>query len=403
MTSKSPGFILFIKKHWYIGVFLLLVGGIFLSLYLYYQEFTKKTALTQDLTSASEQKIVLEKRLKKTESDLADLKNENQYKINQTQQEEIKNIKKTYSKAAVTYEDLLDLKAKSKNTAKMDELYASSLKLLSEQNYASAEANLTDLAGQIKTETDKISSSFKIPENVPQSNTPPGSGFAAQRVTIDSQTFMVSIVSADLNSTRVIIDTASESDCSNDCPVIPLASMISRSGAYAGITGAYYCPSDYPSCTGKVNTFDLLIMNKNKVYFNSSNNVYSTNPVVVFKDNWARFIPQGSGWGRDTGVDAVIMNFPLLVRDNTVVYGGGGDGKWISRSTRGFVGATGSNAYIGYVHNATLADAAKVIHAMGIQNAMNLDGGGTVALWANGGYKVGPGRNLTNAILFVRK
>ena len=44
----------------------------------------------------------------------------------------------------------------------------------------------------------------------------------------------------------------------------------------------------------------------------------------------------------------------------------------------------------------------QVLKAMGLENALNLDSGGSVALWS-GGYKAGPGRNIPNAILFVRK
>jgi hypothetical protein len=40
--------------------------------------------------------------------------------------------------------------------------------------------------------------------------------------------------------------------------------------------------------------------------------------------------------------------------------------------------------------------------AMGMENALNLDNGGSTALWS-GGYKVGPGRDLPNVILFVGK
>ena len=35
--------------------------------------------------------------------------------------------------------------------------------------------------------------------------------------------FLVSIVAADLASTRVIVDTASNKDCGNDCPALSLA------------------------------------------------------------------------------------------------------------------------------------------------------------------------------------
>ena len=58
--------------------------------------------------------------------------------------------------------------------------------------------------------------------------------------------------------------------------------------------------------------------------------------------------------------------------------------------------------YIGAVHNATVAESARVLKALGMNNALNLDDGGSTSLWS-GGDKVGPGRNIANAILFVRK
>jgi hypothetical protein len=143
-------------------------------------------------------------------------------------------------------------------------------------------------------------------------------------------------------------------------------------------------------------------MNKNKVYFNSSNNVYSTNPAVIFSGNSARFVGQALEWGRDTGVDAVLSNFPFLVSGGNIVYTGGGDAKFAPKGPRGFVAAKGSTAYIGVIFNATMADSAKVLKTLGMDNAINLDEGGSTALWS-GGYKVGPGRNIPNAILFVHK
>jgi hypothetical protein len=144
-------------------------------------------------------------------------------------------------------------------------------------------------------------------------------------------------------------------------------------------------------------------MNKNKHYFNSDNNVYSTNPAVIFFGNSSRFVGQALEWGRDTGVDAVLSNYPLLVSGGNVVYGGGGDAKFAQKGPRGFIAAKGNTVYIGDVLNATMSDSAKVLKVLGMDNAMNLDEGGSTALWANGGYKMGPGRSLPNAILFTHK
>lgn len=210
------------------------------------------------------------------------------------------------------------------------------------------------------------------------------------------------MVAADISSTRIIVDTASTSDCSNNCPVLPLADYVARNGAYAGVNGSYFCPAEYPTCAGKTNSFDLLLMNKDKVYFNSGNNVYSSNPAVIFGGGYIRFVGAAKEWGRDTGIDSMISNYPLLVAGGNVVFGGDSDPKHGNKGGRGFVANRGNVVYIGVVHSATVTESARVMKALGMENAMNLDDGGSTALWS-GGYKVGPGRNLPNVILFVRK
>lgn len=327
---------------------------------------------------------------------------EDQFERNEKLESEIINIEKQYEAAAKTYENLVDLRDDGIKTAKLDEQFAQILKLLSDRNWATASAKINELTGSIKTEQEKAAAAFKIPENVPVNNSPPGSGYARQQVALDIGNYMVSLVSADLNSTRVIVDTASEGTCGNDCPVLALGDYVARSGAFAGINGPYFCPATYPQCADKKNTFDTLIMNKNKVYFNSENNVYSSVPAVIFSGSGARFVGASSEWGRDTGVDSVIAAQPRLVAGGTAVFGGDGDPKKGSKSNRSFIGATGSTVYIGVVHNATVAEASQVVAALGIKNALNLDAGGSTALW-RGGYKAGPGRALPMGILLVRK
>jgi hypothetical protein len=351
------------------------------------------------------QNLAITKQLKATAIKLNNLQNQNQYKINLGLKVNINNIQTSYKSSLGLYQRILDLKAQKQDTDDLDKEFAQSLDYLSSLNYSSASASLSLLTLDIKKQEDALVAAqvqVVTAQNVTQSNTPPESGFSVQSVITDNGSFTVYIIAADLNSTRVIVDTASSSDCGNSCPVLGLSDYVSRSGAFAGINGSFFCPADYPSCSGKTNSFDLLVMNKNKTYFNSANNVYSTNPAVIFSGNTARFVGQALEWGRDTSVDAVLSNYPLLVSGRNVVYGGGGDAKFSQVGARGFVANKGSTVYIGDVLNATMQDSAKVLKALGMDNAMNLDEGGSTALW-DGGYKLGPGRSIPNAILFVRK
>ncbi|MCL5090766.1 MAG: phosphodiester glycosidase family protein [Patescibacteria group bacterium] len=346
--------------------------------------------------------LALKEKVSLLDKELLAIKSEDQFVLNQKNLNEIKNIHDNFLKTVSVYEKLLDLKAFNSKLPKFDEQMALSLKYLADKNYASAAATLNKLEGQIAEEKAKATLTTKVPANLPVNNNPPESGYNRQRVKIDTGEFVVDIVSADLSSTKVIVDTASESDCSDNCPVLALSDYVSRSGAYAGVNGSYFCPATYPTCVGKTNSFDLLVMNKNKHYFNSDNNVYSVNPAVIFQGGSIRFVEKALEWGRDTGVDGVISNYPLLVFNKAIVYGGDNDAKHNNKGGRSFVGATGSKVYIGVVHSASVTESAKVLHALGIHNAMNLDDGGSTALWSSG-YKVGPGRNIPNAVLFVRK
>jgi hypothetical protein len=335
-------------------------------------------------------------------TELTTLKNQDQFKRNQQLQSDIGQIESTYTLTVSAYEDLLRLKDNEKDTSTFDDEFANILTLLSQKNYSTASAELATFRVNMKTEQDKIAASFMIPLNVPVSNTAPGSGFSQQSVTTDVGTFLVDLVAADLGSTRVIVDTASSGTCTDNCPVLPLGDYIARNGAYAGVNGGYFCPADYPSCAGKTGSFDTLLMNKNKVYFNSDNNKYSVVPAVIFGSGFIRFVGQSLEWGRDTSIDSMIANQPLILSGSNIAFNGNSDPKMSSKSTRGFVANKGNTVYIGMIFNASVADMGHVLKALGFDNALNLDDGGSAALWS-GGYKVGPGRNLPNVILFVKK
>src|SRR3989338_2274848 len=336
---------------------------------------------------------------------LSDLKNQDQVKINEQLKINIKNIHDAYNQIIKPYERIQDLKAQKQDVKDLEKTYAGILQYLSDLNYSSGSALLTQLNSDIDKKYNALATAQTLTpstQTASVSNTPPGSGYSFQAVKTENGTFNVAIIAADLNSTRVIVDTASDSDCANNCPVMSLGDYVARSGAYAGINGPFFCPAEYPSCAGKTNSFDTLLMNKNKHYFNSDNNKYSTVPLVYFNGNTVGVRGQSLEWGRDTGVDSVVANFPLYISGGNNNFGGSSDPKINSVGTRTFVANKGNFAYIGIVYNASAAQTASVLKALGMENALGLDQGGSTALWFNG-YKAGPGRALPSALLFVRK
>lgn len=362
--------------------------------------------LVTQINSSKVSLAALRSQLTTTQKKLSDFENQDQVKINQNLNAEILNINKTFKKAVSSYEQISDLDAQKGKTDPLKKSLADILNKLADRNYTSADTELATLNSDIAKEQARIAP--VLPGNInvaslTQSNSAPGSGFSRQAVSALGSSYVVDIVAGDMGSTRVIVDSASDSDCHDNCPVMSLGDYAARNGAYAGVNGSYFCPADYPSCAGKSNTFDTLLMNVRKHYLNSDNNVYSTVPAVIFQSGSMRFVGASQDWGRDTGPDGVLANQPLLVSGGNVIFGGDGDPKKGSKGNRSFVANRGGTAYIGVVHNATVAESANVLKAMGMDNALNLDSGGSTALFANGGYQDGPGRNIPNAILFVRK
>ncbi len=333
------------------------------------------------------------------EAQIAMLKSEDQRVRNDTLQETVASVQGSFKSAVGAYETILRLRDGGTKVDLLEKLFAQTLDYLRQLEYTSASATLKTL----DTEIGKLNQPAQaaIPANAPVDNTPPSSGFKQQTVDVNGSRFLVNVIAADLGSTRVVVETASDGDCADNCPVDSLASFVAKAGGYAGINGPYFCPEAYPSCAGKKNSFDTLIMNKNKTYFNSSNNVYSSVPAAIFSAGSARFVGASSEWGRDTGVDSVIAGQPLLLLNGEIRFGGDDEVKRASRGARSFIASKGSTVYIGVVYNANVAEVALVLHAMGLENAINLDSGGSTALYSGGRYIAGPGRNTPFGIVLV--
>jgi len=72
---------------------------------------------------------------------------------------------------------------------------------------------------------------------------------------------------------------------------------------------------------------------------------------------------------------------------------------------RSFIGfdKTGAKLIMGTAPNCTISELGDIALAYGLQEAMNLDGGASSGLLYNGEYLTTPGRNLSNAIVVVRR
>ncbi len=100
-------------------------------------------------------------------------------------------------------------------------------------------------------------------------------------------------------------------------------------------------------------------------------------------------------------LQAAMANYPSLIENGSVIVGSESiDSKQQTKAARGGIGYNGDSVFLVTASSASVPDMAYIFKALGADYAMNLDGGGSTALYAEGGYKVGPGRDLPNAIVF---
>lgn len=324
--------------------------------------------------------------------ELADLQADDQVVKNKQLAEEIANIQKTYENGADLFERRSELSGK---TTEIDKALAKFLKLLGERKWS--EANEQSKKVVVEIEKNIVANTPKVTTPTAEaSNALPGSGYSRQKVSTGRGEFVVSMVSAP--GAKVIVETASDSDCADNCPTKSLAEHIAASHGFAGINGSYFCPPDYPKCQGKVNSFDTLAMNgRSKAVLNRANNVYSVVPLMAAYGNNLSFYDQTVQWGVDNGSTGALANHPRLLRDSNVATGDDS-----GKGVRGFIGKKDNIIIIGHVYSASLLDTAEVLKTLGLSNALNLDGGGSTALWYEESYKAGPGRSLPNAIVLVK-
>lgn len=215
-------------------------------------------------------------------------------------------------------------------------------------------------------------------------------------------TFNVNLIKERLSDVTVRTVTANTADCRDGCPVKPLAQYITENGAYAGMNGTYLCPPDYASCAGKVNSYEYAVYNSLLGRWLNPWALTSVNALVTFGGRTPNFYRRAESYPR-TPVTAGISNYPLLLQGGSVVNSEAEQSvAQKTPGTKGSIGTDGTHIFLALVSNASVTDTAYVLQALGVREAMNLDGGGTAAMYIGGAYRVGPGRQLPNAVLLMR-
>src|SRR5262249_24803912 len=138
---------------------------------------------------------------------------------------------------------------------------------------------------------------------------------------------------------------------------------------------------------------------------NDSNGIKGEMPFIAVNNTQVRYHPLYSSFlNTNSSITAGINSEPRLVENGAVVLNEPAldPGERTAKTTRVGIGLKEDTVYIVAAHSATIPDLAAVMQAMGLDYAMALDVGSSTGMYYDGEYKVGPGRNVPNAIIFKR-
>lgn len=167
------------------------------------------------------------------------------------------------------------------------------------------------------------------------------------------------------------------------------------------MNGTYFCPADYSACAGKVNSFDFPVWNnRQKKWINSYALGWGGRGMFVFRPGSAQFFSCAACAGAPSDITGGIVNYPPLLSGGNIAFDEGSlsENLRVTKGTRSGIGTGGGKLFLVVARSANMTDLANIFKSLGATDALNLDGGGSAALY-QGGYKAGPGRNLPNAVI----
>lgn len=237
------------------------------------------------------------------------------------------------------------------------------------------------------------------------------SSYQHKKISTDNGVFNLDMVEIDLANPRlkIITDTAQDFNCKKNCSAKNLVDFAKKYNAFAGINGSYFDTS----ATKKNYYYSPVYKTVEKKLINDDQLKYwTTGPLVAFDTSNKFYYFKDS---RDfESVEAFekkyLVKLQALIGNNPRLIDGGMNYlfEWNTdnkqekaKASRNALGFRDNKLYLIIVQNATIYDLGDVLKKMGMEYALNLDGGYSSALYYDGEYMVGPGRDIPNVILFA--
>ena len=238
-------------------------------------------------------------------------------------------------------------------------------------------------------------------------------------VMMEGKEYLIDMITIDLNNPNleIITDTADSEDCSGQCSAKPLMDYVIDNNAFAAINASYFDTS-----AAKLNYYFFPVYNSRlKTFINSNQLKYpTTGPIMAFdvNNNFYYFKDSRDFKSVDnfesvygTKLQAAIGNKPRLIENgkNLLIDWEVDESQSKIKTLRNAIAYKADNnggkgkIYLVVARLTTVVDLAEILKTMGMDYAVNLDGGSSSALYYNDEYMIGPGRNIPNAILFSIK
>jgi exopolysaccharide biosynthesis protein len=243
----------------------------------------------------------------------------------------------------------------------------------------------------------------------------PASSSSYQRKKVKTKfgEFTADIVSIDLSdkNIRIITETAQNHNCKTNCEARTLQSFIEMNQAFAAMNGTYFDTS-----RSKLNYYFFPVYNSNsKKFINEDQLKYpTTGPLMAFDQNNkfyyfkdSRDFKSVANFEKKYGVklQAAIGNKPRLIEEGlNYLIDWEVDKKQLTvKTSRNAIAYKAGKLYLVVTHKSTVPDLAEVLTELGMEYALNMDGGYSTALFYDTKMRIGPGRNIPNVIMFSYK
>lgn len=197
-----------------------------------------------------------------------------------------------------------------------------------------------------------------------------------------------------------------------------LRSLIVSGRGVAGINGAYFLPRDYTGQPDTTNTIRIMWGNGPLYsrYFPDTgvNGIFwflrSGLPIVIQNNIYSeKTLRDNTNSGMILEVENGIANFPILLQSGSSLMARY-DRAWLItekmkvKGTKSFICRTANDDIkMGTIGSISMVDVPDFIRRFGCVDAINLDNGGSLAMYDQGKYVVGPGRNIMDAFIIVKK